>query len=217
MLKTHKNSKGQQTPAASWPASSWVASCTSTTSSLSEAVCAIRDELTGVKWFIHWLKWSCKRSRVDIPKRHELQSIFLSFCLSVPQLVRWSWRVPAFLWRRETLWLWAAETGWTPPISPQISTKMAASSGAALQETWASTVFLNLMKDSTSATCPEADYHQTAGWLSEVRGALKALKTTSYYEQRGPTWTQNSLGCFTGGISVFVLYASVFAQSLTRR
>lgn len=144
-------------------------------------MCAIRDELTGVKWFIHWLKWSCKRSRVDIPKRHELQSIFLSFCLSVPQLVRWSWRVPAFLWRRETLWLWAAETGWTPPpISPQISTKMAASSGAALQETWASTVFLNLMKDSTSATCPEADYHQTAGWLSEVRGALKALKTTSY-------------------------------------
>ncbi len=115
-------------------------------------------------WSFDLFKWSC-----DILKLHETQTVFLSFCPSVTQLVLWSWRVLLFLWWRDIMWLCAVQTRSLPSNSQQISIKMASSSWAVLQETWPSTVFPSLMKDSTSAASLELENQQRAGWLSEVR------------------------------------------------
>jgi len=92
----------------------------------------------------------------------EYQTLFV-------QVALWSWRVLLFLWWREKLWLWAAETRRCPSISQLISIKMDSTSAAAPQETRPSAEFPCLMKDSTNVTSQESENQQRAGWLSEVR------------------------------------------------
>ena len=78
-----------------------------------------------------------------------------------------SWRVLLCLWLRETTWACTAE--WRPPTLQLIFTKMASLLQLDIQEHSISPMFLNLMKDSTSAESPDLENQQRAGWLSEVR------------------------------------------------
>ena len=115
----------------------------------------------------------------------------------IVQMVLWSWTVLMFLWRRETPWLCAVETRILPPTSKQISTKMAASSGAALQESWPYTVFPSLMKDSTNAEYLELENHQGDSCLSKVRHIVsKQLILLHIQDKQQPSRQNYMLGFF---------------------
>ncbi len=133
---------------------------------------------------------------------------YMMYILS--QLGLWSWRVRSFLWWRETVWLWAAdeESQRQLTISQLISIKMAYSSGPAPQETWPSTQFPGLLKDSTSVTSVDLENHRRAGWLSEVRRVLVALQQQLPLQSVSKRTTYHQLTLYT------LLYSFQVASSV---